>query len=126
MFNVLGIRFYTDDNPFGRSFDLFAPGAEQGVDQWRCSNSDPNDLTCPDENLQSQFASLVDVNGDGLADRVVNRQVYLGTYTGTAATFSGVYLTLPGPLATRKKHSQDDMRSRQPSRTGGPANSRAA
>src|SRR5207244_6039601 len=72
MFNVLGVRFYTDDNPFARSVDLLAPGAAQGVDQWICSHWNPGSgETCPDDSSQSQFASLVDVNGDGLADRVV-------------------------------------------------------
>jgi len=103
MLNVLGVRFYTDDDPFARSFDLLAPQAEQGFEQWACSNSNPNDDTsCLDESLQSQYAAVVDVNGDGLADRVVGSQVFLGAYANTLATFSSVHLTLPGPLATQR------------------------
>jgi RHS repeat-associated protein len=103
MFNILGVRFYTDDNPFAQSVDLMAPHPAQGIDQWACSNSNPDeDFTCPDDSLQSQYAGLVDVNGDGLVDRVVGMQVFLGTYAGTATAFSNVHLTLPGPLATQK------------------------
>jgi RHS repeat-associated protein len=105
MFNVFGVRFYSDENPFAYSIDLRAPYAEQGIEQWACSNSDQTfeaDFICPDGSLQSQVAGLVDVNGDGLVDRVWSNKAFLGTYAGPGATFSNVYLTLPGPLATQK------------------------
>ncbi len=103
MFNVLGVRFYTDDDPFAQSFDLAAAGAEEGVEQWACSHMESNNETaCPDDSLQSQVAGLVDVNGDGVVDRVVGRSAFLGLFAGTGATFSSVYLTLPGPLATQR------------------------
>ena len=98
MFNVLGVRFYTDDNPFAKSIDLHVPGAEGGIEQWICANALPADTNCPHEDFQSQFTGLVDVNGDGLVDRVVDRQVFLGVDGG----FSRVYLTLPGPVATQR------------------------
>ena len=99
-FNIRGVRFDTDTEAFSRSFNVLAVAADQGISQWTCL-----DLPC-DEN-QSEFAGFADVNGDGLLDRVVGTKAYLGTYSGTAHTFSPIYITLPGPLSTqRSDHNQ--------------------
>lgn len=100
MFNVRGVRFYTDDNVFSRAVNLTAPRPDQGVGVWECTGYDPRSTAPCDERSESLYAGFADVNGDGLMDRVVFNQAYLGAYTGTAVTFSPVYVALPGPLAT--------------------------
>ena len=104
-YNVVGTRFDTDAQAFSLSVTLSAEAADQGVSQWRCGD-DLND-EC-DESQQSEFFAITDVNGDGLADRVVGSKAYLGAFTGTAHPFSPVYVTLPGPLATQvNTHNQE-------------------
>ena len=108
--NVRGVRFYTDDDPFAQSFNLipFAPSPDNplatsskwGVGEWTCAGTVFPADPC-DESLQNQLIGFADVNGDGLVDRVVGNRAYLGVYAGTAVTFSPVYITLPGPLATQ-------------------------
>ena len=101
-FNVRGVRFDTTDDhdPFAMSVNLSVPGgsSQNGVSAWSCTTPSPGDKC---ENYQREFAGFADVNGDGLADRVVGVGAYLGAYNGTATMFSDVYITLPGPLATQ-------------------------
>ncbi len=100
MFNVLGVRF-SEHDPFSQSVNLFAASSQQGVSEWRCTGWNPgNPAAACDETSQSQSVGFADVNGDGLVDRVVGNKAYLGAYHGAAFTFSRVYITLPGPLAT--------------------------
>jgi hypothetical protein len=104
--NVRGLRFDTDTEAFAGSFDMEAVAPAQGIGQWICPGAGP-DGSCGDESIQTQITGLADVNGDGLVDRVVGNQAYLGLYAGTAQTFSPVYITLPGMMATqRNTHAQ--------------------
>lgn len=92
------MRFEIDEkHPFSRSITLNAPSSNLGVGMWESVG-----------NVQQQVAGLADVNGDGLVDRVIPQiqpkqtRAYLGTYLGTARTFSNVYITLPGELARQE------------------------
>lgn len=101
-FNVRGVRFDTDTEVFSAGVNLNAAVPQNGVSLWICP--DPgSDGSCHQNGLelQNQIAGFADVNGDGLLDRVVGSQAYLGLYPGTASAFSPIYLTLPGPLATQ-------------------------
>ena len=72
MFNVRGVRFYTDDDPFSQAVSVRAAHSEKGVGLWECVLSG-NDVC--DESTQSQSAGFEDVNGDGLTDRVVFERI---------------------------------------------------
>ena len=119
-FNVLGVRFDTDQNPFSESIDLAIASPELGVSDWtsdRTCQSVPPTAPCvwvsPN---QYQFAGLADVNGDGLLDRVVDGNAYLGVYANPTHIFSPVYITLPnlpaGPYNYHflaEQHSTEDV-----------------
>jgi RHS repeat-associated protein len=130
-FNVVGVRFDSDLAAFSRSVSLFpgtagglTPGealvVEAGVSEWVCGGPGATNK-CDDKN-QWQLVGFADVNGDGLMDRVVNggralpqalgaAHAYLGMYSGTAVSFSPVYLTMPGPLAlVQNTHDQQCAR----------------
>jgi RHS repeat-associated protein len=104
-FNAVGVRFDTDHDAFlPPEFLRFEdPGVtfQFGVGLWQ-------EATVPfgPEGVQQQLAGFADVNGDGLLDRVVRQNVYLGVYRGTRSrlgagtTFASSGITLPGPLAT--------------------------
>ena len=111
MFNVLGVRFYTDDNPFSQSVDLIASEPELGVGMWGCPGYRPGSSAACDDSFQSQSVGFSDVNGDGLVDRVVGNKAYLGAYARTAFSFSPVYVTLPGPLATEHNTNKTECSS---------------
>ena len=97
-YNVIGVRFDTGETPFALSVDLSAPSADKGVSDWECWSG--GNGSC-DESHQSQLVAMADVNGDGLVDRVVYKQAYLGSYDGTAQPFSSVFIDLPGAIATQ-------------------------
>jgi hypothetical protein len=99
-FNVIGVRFDTNAQAFSRSVTMLAPFPQAGVGQWICRGASFG-VRC-DTSYQVEYAGLEDVNGDGLVDRVIGNQAYLGAFAGTAITFSPVYLTLPGPLAPQR------------------------
>jgi hypothetical protein len=110
-FNVVGVRFDTDQDPFSRSVSLqHVEASDAGVGGWGCDGH-PAFLnfgnTC-DASHQRQWVAFADVNGDGLVDRIVNYRAYLGVYSGTAVSFSPVYITLPGPLATQQNTFKAD------------------
>ena len=76
--------------------------SDAGVSEWGCDFYPAFfniGATC-DASDQRQMVGFADVNGDGLVDRIVNNRAYLGVYSGTAVSFSNVYITLPGPLAS--------------------------
>jgi hypothetical protein len=99
-FNVVGVRFDTNHDPFSRSVNLRVNSPEWGVSEWGC-NHPGFDRTCASSS-QSENVGFADVNGDGLVDRVVGNRAYLGAYHGTAVIFSSVSIRLPGPLVTQK------------------------
>src|SRR5262249_42212074 len=76
-YNIVGTRFDTtiEPNPFARSVALDSPGPDRGVAQW---------VGADGGKIQNQEVGFADVNGDGLVDRVVGRQAYLGVFIGTA------------------------------------------
>jgi RHS repeat-associated protein len=103
-FNVLGVRFDTDADPFAASINLNVLGPELGISDWTCPSGvaeNPN-ASC-NQTYQHQSVGLADVNGDGMLDRVVGNFAYLGTYSGKGLSpaFSSAYIILPGPLATQ-------------------------
>ncbi len=107
-FNVLGVRFDENAEVFSAPTPLNASASNLGVSQWVCEINTLNNQ-CLDSYQQHQSAGFSDVNGDGLVDRIVGKQAYLGTYSGVAssggkvfiAAFSPIYISLPGYLATQ-------------------------
>jgi RHS repeat-associated protein len=107
-FNVVGVRFDTDQEAFDRPETLFryassGVSAQFGVGMWQecISRTAVNPCT---EGAQEEVAGFADVNGDGLLDRVVWQSInssaaYLGVYS-KSAMFAPTYITLPGPLAS--------------------------
>jgi hypothetical protein len=99
-YNVVGVRFDTNNDPFAQSVNLRVPDRWSGVEgpvslsQWRCTGARADTTTC-DENSQNQYSGFADVNGDGLLDYVVGNRAYLGAYPGTGFAISTVYITLP-------------------------------
>jgi hypothetical protein len=92
-FNTLGIRIDVDSQPFPSPV-LLAANDTCGVGQWSDTDVTHQALTC----------GIVDVNGDGLADRVSGSSVRLGTGTVDANGFftSSTILSLPGALAIQQ------------------------
>jgi RHS repeat-associated protein len=107
-FNVLGVRFSTDSDPFAQSILLTRLlNASLGVEAWECGDS-TGTMQCNTAGryeAQNQIAGFADVNGDGLMDRVggagSSTIANLGVFSGTAQAFSNVYITLPGTLAVQ-------------------------
>jgi RHS repeat-associated protein len=109
-FNILGVHLDSDpdaSSPFARSIpvnlpELSLPGAvPQGVALWSAKSANAD--------VQEQVAGFVDVNGDGLADRVSGQAAYLGVYVGTALTFSSAFISLPnqGHISTQSSTNKD-------------------
>lgn len=130
VFNRSGLLFGTNDYPFTKSVSLAAQTPELGVGYWASREilSGHHDGQWYDRPTaeQTMLAGFADVNGDGLADRVVNKDAYLGTYAGAyrsqdiTPSFSRIHLKLPGPLATQHsgqkaqcKRSSDKFTTRQ-------------
>jgi hypothetical protein len=92
LFNVLGVRFDVNSPSFSPPVTL-RTNDTCGVAIWSATVSSQQSLTC----------DIVDVNGDGIADRVTGRSVYFGTGTlGAGGFFTPVApLTLPGSLAVQ-------------------------
>jgi hypothetical protein len=90
--NVLGVRFGVDAQPFSPAVRIRTP-AQCGVARWSPIDNSHQELTC----------GIIDVNGDGIADRVSSGFVYLGTgVMGASGLFmANALFTLPGPLATQ-------------------------
>ena len=108
-YNVVGAKFANSElNPFSRSVALPAAGSRFGVGMWQASSIGSD--------TQRQVAGITDANGDGLADRVVNQDAFLGIYIGTAAAFSNVSLRLPGILSEQVS-DRTEMCTRYHSRT---------
>jgi RHS repeat-associated protein len=106
-FNVVGVRVKAvEATPFAKSVSLHAQWSEYGVGMWEAVL-----YTGEGRAVQRQWAGLADVNGDGLVDRVVGRAAYLGTFLGTARSFSPVQLTLPGELARQESREEVDCKT---------------
>jgi RHS repeat-associated protein len=91
VYNVAGVHLTSvSDNPFSAPVTLRF-GAPCGVARW----------TAIDDAHQQLMCSIVDVNGDGIADLVNGTAVSLGTGSRGPGTFftPGAVLTLPGPLS---------------------------
>jgi len=100
-FNVLGVRFDSDRDVFAQPVSLQINSPNLGISEWTCTSGSYTTPCSKTPGSERQSAGLADINGDGLLDRVVNLQAYLGTYSGLGQYFSTVYITLPGPLATQ-------------------------
>src|SRR5678815_2403308 len=89
-FNVLGVHIAMDSQPFSIPV-LLRANDNCGIAQWVETDSTHEALVC----------SIMDINGDGLADRVTDNQVRLGTGTLGAQGFftPNTVLSLPGSLA---------------------------
>jgi RHS repeat-associated protein len=113
-YNIVGVRFDTNEqNPFARSVSLQLDHDEY-VDSagiWRKPGVGLWVGADPDGKMQNQLAGFADVNGDGLLDRVVSKQAYLGVYIGTARAFSDIYLQLPSFLS--EQHSEQKQQCDQ-------------
>lgn len=99
--NVGGL-FIKDDSSYGASTDPFSaesvlvPRSECGVGQWM--GPDPGLVLDPERSsFQMSVCDISDVNGDGLADRIVDTSVQLGTGYG----FSGIYMALPDRVGSQ-------------------------
>jgi hypothetical protein len=92
VFNLLGVRFGVDAQPFSSATRISA-NDQCGVARWSPIDDSHQELTC----------GIIDVNGDGIADRVTNQSVFLGTgVVGTGGFFTpSAMLTLPGALSTQ-------------------------
>ncbi|MGH9886284.1 MAG: hypothetical protein ACREBE_12190, partial [bacterium] len=93
MLNVLGVHFDLDAQPFSSPVTL-ASNDQCGVARWAGVDGTHQELRC----------AIADINGDGLADRVFVKSVYLGTGLQGAGGFftSTAFLTLPGALALQR------------------------
>src|SRR5262245_49845226 len=83
-----------DSHPFSSPV-LLAADNTCGVAAWGEADHTHQALTC----------GIMDVNGDGIADRVNGRSVYLGTGTlGGAGFFTPRVLSLPGSVAIQENN----------------------
>src|SRR6185503_2060691 len=107
LFNVRGILFNENVDPFSGPVNLNVADPESGVAIWQ--NRIERDQH---QERQVLMAGFADVNGDGLADRFVRGRsfplrpfvenvAYLGVYADPRSMFSQVSITLPGRLASQ-------------------------
>jgi hypothetical protein len=110
VFNVAGVRFDLNTNPFSAPVGI-EDFTACGVGLWRddecpdCSifsgsSWGPVPDTVPDE--QFQVCGIEDVNGDGIPDRIENERVLLGS--GTSFVNAGVGIRMPGPIRQLNQH----------------------
>ena len=95
MFNIAGAHLGVADHLFAAPVTIRS-GAGCGVTRWVATDGSHQQLAC----------SLVDVNGDGVADLVSGTSVFLGTGSrGTGVFFTpGAMMTLPGSLAIQSNN----------------------
>ena len=104
-FNNIGVRFQDDERyAFSQSRGLNAARPDFGVGMWEGIQSGSGGSF---RSIQRQRVGHTDVNGDGLVDRVIDTDAYLGTYSATW-TFSNVHITLPGPMASQSSEQEQD------------------
>lgn len=96
--NVAGVALYNDmdqQDPFARG-SLLIQNSACGVEEWA-------GLAVTGKETQELLCGLVDVNGDGLLDRVEDTKAYLGTGSG----FKTMSIGLPAPVALHQSGYPD-------------------
>jgi hypothetical protein len=125
----VGARFDTDTEDFALSVDLGVAHPEWGVSVWGCGADPDHASRSPNSECavfmpgqgyaqrQVQWVGFQDVNGDGLLDRVVGTQAYLGMYAGSPTNFSSAYITLPGLIGVVNNTHDDDCLNKKLSKS---------